>query len=128
LRSADPAGSLVGGKILFLPLGALYPECGILRGGHPLIRPLACLEDAGCHLGVSATCMATLARRVGRLFDAHPALEVVLLYWALPTGELRGTRFDRAFSPPRVSRLRRASLHYYLQIGQRYPVVPELLA
>ncbi len=127
LLEAPLSGVLVSGRTLFLPLGALYPECDLLRQGHPRIPPLACLQDGGCHLGVSTRCMETLARRLGRLFEAHPALELVVLHWTRAGGEPWGTRFDRAFSPPTVARLRAASLRYYLLHGQRFPIPRELL-
>ncbi len=128
MLDAPFSGVLVSGRTLFLPLDALYPECAALRQGHPRIRTLACLEDAGCHLGMNARCMETLAHRLGRLFDALPALEVVVAHWQLEEGELRGARFDRALSAPRVVRLRPAYLRHYLARGERFPVPWELFA
>jgi hypothetical protein len=120
-------GALVAGKTLFLPLDALYPECRVFTRPCPQIRPLACVEDNGCHLGLGVRCMESLARRLGRLFDAERALEVVLLHWQLPGGEHRGVAFDRAFSAPRVAPLRASVLRHYLTLGVGYVLPDEIL-
>lgn len=99
----------------------------MLRQAHPRIRPLACLEDAGCHLGMNTRCMELLVRRLGRIFDAHPALEAVVAHWQGKNGEHWGTHFDRALLAPRVTRLRTPALRYYLAAGARFPIPGELL-
>ena len=118
-------GALVSRRTLLLPLDALYPECGVLTAPHPRIRPLACLQASGCHLGMNASCMETLARRLDKLFAAHPALELVLLHWTLPDGSW-GVAFDRRLSATRVSRIRPSYLSHYLRTGAPFAVPPEL--
>ncbi len=122
------AGVLVSGRTLLLPLDTLYPECRVLTHQHPQIRPFACIQDGGCHLGMNTRCMETVARRLDRLFTAHPELEVVLLHWQLRDGSSWGTAFDRRLSAPRVARLRPAYLEHYRAAGVPFAVPPELLA
>ncbi len=118
----------MGGRTLFLPLAALYPECQILTRQHPAIRPLACIEDGGCHLGVNARCTEALARRTGRLFDHLPGLEYILVHWPLEDAGHRGIAFDRSLSAPRVQKLRAGALLRYLAEGQAVALPAALLA
>ncbi len=122
----SPLGALVSGRTLLLPLDGLYPECPVLTQGHPQIKPFACIQDSGCHLGMNARCMETLARRLDRLFTAHPALESVLLHWRLRDGTCWGIAFDRQLSTPRVSRVRPSYLSHYLRAGTPFQVPPEV--
>ena len=119
-------GSLVAERTLLLPLDALYPECRLLTHGHPQVRPFACIQDNGCHLGMNVRCMETLARRLDRLFSAHPGLELVLLHWQLHDGAGWGIAFGRQLSTPRVARLRPSYLSHYLRMGAPFAVPPEL--
>ncbi len=119
-------GVLLSGRTLLLPLDALYPECGVLTAAHPQVRPFACIQDNGCHLGMNTRCMETLARRLDRLFAAHPALELVLVHWSLPDSSCWGVAFDRRLSAPRVARIRPSYLSHYLRTGAPFAVPPEL--
>ncbi len=118
----------MGGRVLFLPLGALYPECSIHLSEHAAAPPMACLEAHGCPRGLGARCMPILARRLGRLFDLHGALEHIVLHWQRPDGTCRGIGFDRALSPPRVATLRPVYLQHYRASGQPFAVPAEVLA
>lgn len=126
LSSSGRTGVLVGGRTLFLAIDALYPECSVFTREHPNLRPLTCIENGGCHLGLSARCMETLARRLGRLFDEHERLDRVVLYWRTG-GETLGAAFDRRFSPPRVRRIRTAVLGHYLRTGEPLDIPASLL-
>ncbi len=116
----------MAGRVLFLPLDALYPECRVFLREHPSAVPMACLEGQGCPLGLGARCMGTLVRRLGRLFAVHDALEHVIAYWTLPPGEVRGIRFDRQLSAPSVAALRPAYLRHYVASGEPFAVPDEL--
>jgi hypothetical protein len=72
--------------------------------------------------------MEALARRLERLFSAHPRLEVVILYWQRGPRELRGVAFHRDLRPPVVQEIRPASLRRYLACAAPFLVPDAILA
>lgn len=122
------AGVLVSGGTLFLALDDLYPECRAFTRPHPRMRPFACIQDGGCHLGLNGLCMETLARRLSRLFTGHADVVAIVVHWALADASQWGVAFDRALSAPRVRPLRPAYLRHYLANGAPFPVSPDLFA
>lgn len=109
-------------KTSFIHLKYVYPECFILREGHPQTNPLQCFHTS---CPANKNCMETLAKRIHYLFDnVMFGTELLLVYFKNNTGSIRAGVFYKDLREPVVMTCNPYGFKKFQKEGETYKWFP----